>query len=153
MINQPELFWKQLDAASVQDDIQPLMKTYHKACQYFRNGVPLDKAFEYYELVASIVLELKRLEQTETKKIRSANSNKLSKVMPNQKGTVNNKIKLEHQDDEKIIQEKAERVIRDKFNLAMNYAEEFQMEPRSKSSRGAFRPTPRARRDQMQEIG
>ncbi|KAA1068796.1 hypothetical protein PGT21_002258 [Puccinia graminis f. sp. tritici] len=153
MIKQPDLFWKQLEAASVQDDIQPLMKTYHKVCQYFRNGVPMDKAFEYYELVASIVLELKQLEQTETKKIRSENFNKLSKVTSNQKGTVDKEIKLESQDDEeKIIREKAERVIRDKFNLAMNYAEEFQMEPRSKSSRGVFRPTPRARRDQLQEI-
>ncbi|KAI7947476.1 hypothetical protein MJO28_009384 [Puccinia striiformis f. sp. tritici] len=149
MIQQPERFWKQLEAASVHDDIQPLMKMYHKACQYFKNGIPLDKNFEYYELVASILIELKELKKTEAEKVRIAD--RLSEVKPNQQSAVNNQIDLKNP-DETIVQEKVERMIRDKVNLAMNYAEEYRSEPRKKASRGGFRPTPRASSGQLQEI-
>ncbi|POW14745.1 hypothetical protein PSTT_02601, partial [Puccinia striiformis] len=153
MIKEPDLFWRQLEAVSFRDDILPLMKVYQKACQYFKNGAPFDKAFEYYELVTSIAHELKQLDHSETQKIRGANSDyKLPSAMLTQQSTLIDAIESNDSQD-KIVQEKLESLMRGKLNLAMNYAEEFYQEQRSvKAARGVFRPAPRARRDQLHDI-
>ncbi|KAA1069122.1 hypothetical protein PGT21_011928 [Puccinia graminis f. sp. tritici] len=142
-------FWEQLEIVSIRDNFQPLIKAYHKFCQYFKDGAPFDKAFEYYELVTSITNDLIQMEGAEAKRIRSAHVDKLVVV---QASTSQTKGSNPEESEERLVNEEVERAMRHKFNLAMNYVEELHQGLRSGTVRDKFHPTTRADEEQIHEI-
>jgi hypothetical protein len=150
IIAQKEYFWEQLEIVSIRDNIQPLIKAYQKFCQYFKDGAPFDKAFEYYKLVTSITNDLIQMEEAEAKRIRSAHIDKLAVV---QAPTSQTKGSDAEESEETIVREELERAMRHKVNLAMNYVEELYQGLRSGTVRDKFHPTTRADEEQIHEIG
>ncbi|EFP81175.2 uncharacterized protein PGTG_07427 [Puccinia graminis f. sp. tritici CRL 75-36-700-3] len=144
-----ENFWEQLEIVSIRDNFQPLIKAYQKFCQYFKDGAPFDKAFEYYELVTSITNDLMQMEGAEAKRIRSAHVDKLVVV---QASTSQTKGSNPEESEERLVNEEVERAMRHKFNLAMNYVEELHQGLRSGTVRDKFHPTTRADEEQIHEI-
>ncbi|KAA1123574.1 hypothetical protein PGTUg99_016373 [Puccinia graminis f. sp. tritici] len=144
-----ETFWEQLEIVSIRDNFQPLTKAYQKFCQYFKDGAPFDKAFEYYELVTSITNDLMQMEEAEAKRIRSTHIDKLVVV---QASTSQTKGSNPEEAEERLVNEELERAMRHKFNLAMNYVEELHQGLRSGTVRDKFHPTARADEEQIHEI-
>jgi hypothetical protein len=55
------------------------MRAYKSLLLYFRNGIPHDRTFDYYQLISQITHEFKQLKDTETQNLLMIRSQKTSK--------------------------------------------------------------------------
>ncbi|PLW17893.1 hypothetical protein PCANC_15335 [Puccinia coronata f. sp. avenae] len=63
------MFWEDLDKIANEEQMQPFLRAYRDLCNYFKNGTPLGKTFEYYQTISHITLELIKFRVDETKKL------------------------------------------------------------------------------------
>ncbi|EFP92995.1 uncharacterized protein PGTG_19008 [Puccinia graminis f. sp. tritici CRL 75-36-700-3] len=144
MISQSSVFWQRLEIFAAKENLRPLMDAYRDLCHYFENGAPLNKLFEYYQLISRITLEFKEFKENETRRMLSAHIKRLSQLGKHTEGQSR---KL----DGRIAKDKVENVLRDKSNLFLNYAEEL-CEDTQAGNIGAFQPNHRATNYQLYQI-
>ncbi|KAI9623334.1 hypothetical protein KEM48_009494 [Puccinia striiformis f. sp. tritici PST-130] len=151
MASQDKTFWERLEIVAEAENLQPLMRAYQDLCHHFKDGAPLEKMFEYYQLINRISLEFKQLKERETRQMISAHIDQLSRI-ESKDSAVFEKGQARKADHGRIAKEKFDRVLRDRVNLVANYAEELYQSTRMGFHTKDFQPTRRATNHQLYQI-
>jgi hypothetical protein len=144
-LNDP-ILWNGLTMIATKTKNEPIMRAYKSLFLYFRNGIPHDKTFDYYQLISKITLDLKQWKETENQKLLKTCSQRTSKEKVK---AINDKLLPLR---ERTSAEMESRFLRDKVHLFLNYSEEFNQFRRIGNT-GGFQLSPRATRSQISQIG
>ncbi|EFP93891.2 uncharacterized protein PGTG_19904 [Puccinia graminis f. sp. tritici CRL 75-36-700-3] len=145
MISNDVIFWEQLKMVAAKENLKPLVEAYEQLCEFFRNGFPYDRLFEYYKLVSRISNQLKIFGDHEEKvllglaRVQTRDSNSMAQAQSKKKG------------GQLTASELPMKVLQDKANLVMNYAEEL-LQARSLGPVIEFYPHVRAEKEQIERI-
>ncbi|WAQ81836.1 hypothetical protein PtA15_2A148 [Puccinia triticina] len=145
MAAQDRLFWEQLEMLAARENFQPLLFSYKELCKFLEKGLPIDRLFEYYQLIKKITGEMKRFGDDQTRACMNA---KVLQLQGHDVSTDPSLRKYVKMDGKEI----ATRVLRDKLNLLMNYAEELHHQRTFQPAKGLYSLQPRANPTQLTNI-
>ncbi|PLW52063.1 hypothetical protein PCASD_02041, partial [Puccinia coronata f. sp. avenae] len=143
-LNDP-ILWNGFTMIATKTKNEPIMRAYKGLLLYFRNGIPHDKTFDYYQLISKITLDFKQWKETENQKLLKTCSQRTSEEKVK---AINDKLLPLR---ERNSAEMESRFLSDKVHLFLNYAEEFNKFRRIGNT-GGFQLSPRATRSQISQI-
>ncbi|KAH9461925.1 hypothetical protein Pst134EB_005843 [Puccinia striiformis f. sp. tritici] len=142
-------FWKKLELVTERENLKPLLMAYQELCEFFRNGFPFDRLFEYHKLISRISREIKRFGDEVTQMTLQAH---LDGMIHAQDTVAIDKVQSVNTYKGLTAKDVSNRVLRDKVNLVMNYAEELHQQPNLRPGSGEIHTNLRATEWQLREI-
>lgn len=132
---------------AAKENLKPLVEAYEQLCEFFRNGFPYDRLFDYYNLVSKISNQLKIFGDHEEKVLLG-----LARVQTRDMSISMAQAQSKKKGGQLMASELPMKVLQDKANLVMNYAEELH-QARSLGPVIEFYPNVRAEKEQIARIG
>ncbi|KAH9441221.1 hypothetical protein MJO29_015595 [Puccinia striiformis f. sp. tritici] len=142
------LFWKHLLSSAAEGGFQPLMNGYKEFCSYYRNGIPFDNSFEYYQRISQFSKKIQNHLASETDIIPTSQVGRLEKI-PASYGLAQD---LQPFKRTRASTVDGERSLFSISRLVINYVEEFSQQTRQKGIISKFSPEERAKDSQLEQI-
>jgi hypothetical protein len=137
-----KMFWTNLRSIASDNSLQPFMRAYQNLCLYFKNGTPLGRMFEYYQMISRITLEFNEFKRDEIQKLRDHLLQDSGKTNQSKSWLFRERTEIEIE----------ERLLVYKVNLFLNYAAELDQFKLLRKS-GSFKINNRAKKSQISKIG